>query len=134
MSQGNVELVREAADAWVRGDWDALFATWDDEVEWDTTHFDAWPENKLYRGKDEVRGFLNEWLQTWEGGYEASYDVAEAGERVVLFWQQRMVGRMSTVPVTMESTQVLTLRAGKVARVDNFTDRDEALKAAALGA
>lgn len=131
MSRENVETVRAAADAWVRGDFDAMFETWHEDVVWDTTHFDGWPENPIYRDKHEVRRFLREWLQTWDR-YEASYEVTEAGERVVLFWLQRMVGRSSAVPVELESTQILTFRDEKVSRVDNYTDREEALEAAGL--
>ena len=132
MSQENVELVRESCKAWVRGDFDATFERFHPEIEWDTTRFEDWVESKVYRGKDEVRRFLDEWLAVWDS-YEAGVEkVVEAGDAVVVFWWQRMTGRQSGVPVELNSGQVWTLRGGKVLRTENYTDRDEALEAAGL--
>ena len=119
-------------DAWVSGDVGTVWDTLHPEVEWDTTHFEAWPENEIYRGLAAVRGFLDEWLASWDS-YEAGVDeISDAGDRVVVFWWQRMTGRGSGVPVKLDSAQVWTLRGGKVVRVDNYTDRDEALEAVGL--
>ena len=43
-----------------------------------------------------------------------------------------MVGHESGVPVELNSTQVWTVRDGKVTRIDNYTERAEALEAAGL--
>jgi ketosteroid isomerase-like protein len=132
MSRGNVEVLRKSCEAWVRGDLDAAFERWDPEIEWDTTHFAGWVENEIYRGRGEVRRFLDEWLGSWDS-YEAGVEeIVEAGDQVVVFWWQRMTGRRSGVPVELNSAQVCTLRDGRVIRIDNYTDRDEALKAAGL--
>ena len=37
MSQKNVEVVRDAFEAFGRGDWDALLGSLDSEIEWMTT-------------------------------------------------------------------------------------------------
>jgi ketosteroid isomerase-like protein len=133
MSQENVEIVRTGCEAWLLGDLDALFKTWHPEVEWDTTHFEGWVENKVYRGQDEVRRFLEEWLASWDrGSYEASFELLDKGEKVVVFWSQRMTGRGSGAPVKLDSAQVSTLREGKISRIDNYTDPAEALQAVEL--
>jgi ketosteroid isomerase-like protein len=133
MSRENVEVVRTGCEAWARGDLDAAVQIWHPDVEWDTTHFEGWLENQVYRGRDEVRRFLeDEWLSSWDS-YEAGVDqFIEAGDRVVAFWWQRMVGRGSGVPVELDSAQVWTLQDGLVLRIDNYTDRGEALEAAGL--
>jgi ketosteroid isomerase-like protein len=132
MSRENVEVVRRACDAWLSGDRDAVFEINHPEVEWDTTHFEGWTENKVYRGRDEVMRFLDEWLASWDS-YEARVDeLLEAGDRVVVFWWQRMTGRGSGVPVELDSAQVWTVRDGLVIRIDNYTDRGEALEAVGL--
>ncbi|MDQ3730336.1 MAG: nuclear transport factor 2 family protein [Actinomycetota bacterium] len=132
MSQENVEVVRKACEAWMRGDLDAVFEINHPEIEWDTTHFDGWLENKVYRGREEVSGFLEEWLASWDS-YEAGVDeFLDAGERVVAFWWQRMTGRGSGVPVELDSAQVWTIRDGQPIRIDNYTDRAEALEAVGL--
>ena len=133
MSPENVEIVRTGCEAWLRGDFDAMSETWHPEVEWDTTHFEGWVENKVYRGQDEVRRFLEEWLASWDReSYQASFELLDKEEQVVVFWSQRMSGRGSGAPVKLDSAQVLTLRDGKVSRIDNYTDPNEALEAAGL--
>jgi ketosteroid isomerase-like protein len=132
MSHENVEVVRKACEAWSRGDLDAVFEINHPEVEWDTTHFDGWPENQVYRGREEVSRFLSEWLASWDS-YEAGVDgVFDAGDRVVAFWWQRMTGQGSGVPVELDSAQIWTVRDGRVIRIDNYTHRAEALEAAGL--
>jgi ketosteroid isomerase-like protein len=60
MSQENVDTVREAWDAWLRGDMDALFASYfDRDVVYDLTHFREWPDH-TYRGLEGVRRLLSE--------------------------------------------------------------------------
>ena len=127
-----MEVVRRACTAWAGGDPDAAWEVFHPDVEWDTTHFEAWPDNAVYRGEAEVRGFLDEWLASWDS-YEAGFeDLLDAGDRVVAFWWQRMVGRRSGVPVKLDSAQIWTVHDGKVLRIDNYTDRQEALRAAGL--
>jgi ketosteroid isomerase-like protein len=125
--------VRRGSEAFVRGDLEAMYATWHEDVEWDTTHFEAWPDDEVYRGRDAVIRFLEEeWVGGWasfEGRVEGVFD---AGDRVVVFWHQRMVGRGSGIEVEGRPAVVCTVRDGLITRIDNYTDRDEALKAAGL--
>jgi ketosteroid isomerase-like protein len=133
MSQEDVELIRTGCEAWLRGDLDILFKTWHAEIEWDTTHVEGWVENKVYRGKDEVRRFLEEWLASWDpDSYKASFELEDTGGQIVVFWSQHMAGRESEAPVKLDSAQVLTLRDGMVSRIDNYTDPNEALEAVGL--
>ena len=125
--------MRRGSEAWARGDYATAYAMWDDDVEWDTTHFEAWPDDEVYRGRQAVRAFLEEeWLQSWDQLEASVEDVLDAGDRVVVFWLQRMVGRESGVPVEMSMGQVCTVRDGKITRFDNYTDRAMALRAAGL--
>ncbi len=133
MSREDVELVREACDAWASGDFVRAYASWHADIEWDTAHFEAWPEDSVYRGKDEVRRFLEEeWLGNWDLHEARVENVLDAGDHVVVFWSQRMVGRGSGAPAELKSAQVWTLRDGKVVRIDNYTDHAEAVEAAGL--
>ena len=90
MAQENVEIVREAWGAWLRGDLDTLFANYfDREAIYDLTHFREWPDN-TYQGIDGVRRGLTEWLAVWEA-WEARVDdvlAAPDGRVVVLTWQR----------------------------------------------
>jgi ketosteroid isomerase-like protein len=132
MSRENVEVVQTGWEAWQKGDLDAVCATWDPAVEWDTTNFADWPENAVYRGEDEVRRFLEEWVDTWDR-YESGVDAfVDAGDRVLVLCWQRGFGRESEVPVQIEMAQVFTIRHGRVVRIDNYTDRTQAFEAVGL--
>jgi ketosteroid isomerase-like protein len=54
MSQENVEIVREAIEAFNRGDFEAALKRMHRDIEWQT--LDAFPDAETYRGREEVRG------------------------------------------------------------------------------
>ena len=60
MSEGNVEIVRKAWEAWSRADMAALFEFYDPEVEWDMSHSYI-PDMGVFRGHDGIRAFFREW-------------------------------------------------------------------------
>lgn len=133
MALESVAIARQACEAWLRGDLNALFERCHPEFEWDTTHFQGWLESKIIRGRDRARHFLeHEWLGSWDS-YEASIDdVADAGDHVLVFWRQHMTGRGSGAPVHLDSAQVWTFQDGLILRIENYTDRTEALEAVGL--
>jgi ketosteroid isomerase-like protein len=131
--QENVDVVRRSCEAWARGDLVAWLETLDPEIVWDSSHFEGWLETSVFRGRDEVRGFLvDEWLASWDR-YEARVEeVTEAGDRVLVLWQQSMVGAGGGVPLVVHTAQVCSVHEGRVTRIDNYTDQAEALKAVRL--
>lgn len=133
MSQRNVGVIRQGLHAWLRGDIDAFLSSLDPEIVWDLTHFREWPESD-YRGIEAVSRFLDEWLEVWDD-YEMRVDeILEApdGRVVTLVWQ-RGTGHKSGLGMEMEWAQIGTVRDGKIARIDNYDDRSQALRAAGLG-
>ena len=132
MSAENVDVVRQGWDAWQRGDLPGVFAMFDDEIVWDTTHFRAWPES-AYHGVEGVQRFLTEWLEVWDE-YEVDVEqvVGAPDGRVLSIVTQRGKGRDSGLPMQMEMAQIATVRDGKILRFDNYDDRAEARKAAGL--
>jgi len=135
MSQENVEIVRRAWEAWIRGDLDAIFETFDPAVEWDTTTFQGWPEPGVYHRHEGVRRFFEEWLAFWEryeAGVEEYVDVDD--DRVLVLAWQRATVRGSSVPVQMDWAQLCTLKRGLVCRMAAYSDRGEALEAVGLRA
>ncbi len=125
-------MIREGWQAWFRGDMDALAATWDPEIVWDTSHFRDWPESG-YQGVEGVRRFLTEWLEVW-GDYEVEVrDVLAAPDgRVVSLVEQRGKGRQSGLAMTLDMAQIATVRDGKVILLENYDNPEEALDAAGL--
>ncbi len=132
MPEENVEIVQRAWEAWLGGDMDALFELWDTDVVWDLTHFREWPDNR-HEGREDVKRFLNEWLDVWSD-YEVGVDErfeAPDGRVVTLAWQ-RGRGNRSGLPMHMEWAEIATVRDGKVALLEQYDDRSKALEAAGL--
>jgi ketosteroid isomerase-like protein len=65
MSQENVEIVREAIEAFNRGDFEAALKRMHRDIEWQT--LDAFPDAETYRGREEVREFWQMWRDTFRG-------------------------------------------------------------------
>ena len=132
MSQENVEIVRQGWDAWLRGDLPALLGTFDPEVVWDTSHFRDWPES-AYHGREGVERFLSEWLDVWDEYRVDLEDVIEVQDgRVVSVFRHRGKGRDSGVPMDLKMANIVTLREGKITRLDNYDTPGEALEAVGL--
>ena len=134
MSDDNVEIVRRVMDAERRRDLAAIFALYDEDVEWDVSHAGATVAGQIgtLRGHDGVR----RWMRTWYEAFEdVIYDVEElidAGEHVMLVITQRGRGRASGAEVSVRMYGAWTVRDGKVVRVAWFLDRAEALEAVGL--
>jgi uncharacterized protein len=127
MSQENVEIVRELWDAYSRGDIDRVIALSDPYVVLVTLE-----EGPLY-GPDAVRANYARWMEAWREEPETTVEeVIGSGDHVVVIACFRGRGRGSGVTVAQRLYEVYTLRNGRVLRVDEFTDRDQALEAAGL--
>ncbi len=55
-----------------------------------------------------------------------------SGDRVVSMVRQRGRGASSGAEVGVDFAQLVTLRAGKIVRINNYLDRSKALEAAGL--
>jgi ketosteroid isomerase-like protein len=133
VSQEKVEVVRKSCEAWARGDLAAWLKTLDPDIVWDSSRFEGWFEGSVFRGIDEVRGFLvDEWLASWDR-YEARVEeIADAGGRVLVRWWQSMVAAGGGVPLVVHTAQLCSVHDGRVTRIDNYADQSEALKAVGL--
>ena len=127
MPDDNVEIMRKAWDAWVRGDLADVYRLYDRDAVWDLTHFADWPED-VYRGIDAINRFFGDWLAIWDD-YEVHVDEilgAPDGRVVTLYWH-RGKGRNSGLPMEWSGAQISTVRDGKITRMDLYDDRDAAL-------
>jgi ketosteroid isomerase-like protein len=133
MSQENVEVAKRAFEAWIRGDLDAIFETFDPAVEWDNTGWEGWPEDQVYYRHEGVRRLFEEWLASWER-FEAGADdyLDIGGDQVLLLVWQRGFGPGSKVPVRMDWALLTTVKRGLICRIDAYSDRRVALEAVGL--
>lgn len=131
MSEANVETVREGYRRFVAsGEFPADLSTPD--FVWDMSNFHGWPGQRAYEGAAGVTAFLSEWTDTWEDWELAQEAVRDAGDKVVALMHQRGRSKAAGVPVEMSFAMVFTLRDGKQARMEMYSDREEALAATGL--
>jgi ketosteroid isomerase-like protein len=126
MSQENVEIVRALWEAYSRGDFDRVLALSDPYVVMVSLE-----EGPLY-GSDAVRKNYERWQEAWEEPTTTVEEVIGTGDHVVVMARFQGRGRGSGVKVEERLYEVYSLRNGKVLRVDEFSERGEALEAVGL--
>jgi ketosteroid isomerase-like protein len=139
VSQENVELVRRlyaqlASEASPeefeqRMSDDALGRFLDPEIEW-VPVTDSLLAVDSYRGFDGVRRFWGEFLSTWESYRVETMQLDDAGDQVAVV--VHIVGRTHELEVDETRSSLLTVRQGRVVRVESFADPDGARQAAGL--
>ena len=135
MSEENVEVVRAIYDSWIRGDYDAVFALLDTDIEWfgqPDISASGEPGSGLSRGHDGVRRSLARWVGEWDDFSFELRQLIDFGDDVLVEGWQRGRGKTSGVEVSEEIFSVWTIRAGQAVRQRMFRDRAEALEAARL--
>jgi uncharacterized protein len=139
MSQENVELVREMYrvynDAYESpGVLDALREQverfCDPEVEWVLTQ-GAPQAAASFRGHEGVIEFFRDMLEAFEVVRQEPDEFIEAGDRVVVFVHSIARAR-SGLTIDERWAHIVTLRGGKVMRLEQYRDRAQALEAAGL--
>ena len=126
MSQENEEIVREAFDAYCRGDYDRVAGFHDPHIVVVTV------EDGAVYGNDDVLANYERWNEAWEGTETTIEEVIGHGDRVFLAVRFHARGRASGVEVDTRLYEVYTLRDGKVLRIDEYEHRADALEAAGL--
>jgi len=130
-SEENVELVREATDAFNRDDLDAWVACLGPDVVWESLSVLGLRE--VYRGRGEAREWIEEILEPWKGAHtEIERITALSDGRVLVALVRTGRGRASGIPFAMHDWSVLWFAEGLITRRQVFRTRDEALEAAGL--
>ena len=139
VSRENVELVRRlyaelASDGFTqeferRLTDDALSRFLDPGIEWlPVTHSLLAADS--YRGFAGVRRFWGEFLSSWESYGVEPLRIDDAGDQVAVV--VRIVGRTHELEVDETRSSLLTIRAGRIVRVQSFADPEAAREAAGL--
>jgi ketosteroid isomerase-like protein len=131
MSVSNVELLRLAVDAANHRDVATLDAIWSEQAEFHSTF--AASEGRVFRGRQGTRDYFATLGEVFDDMRVEIEEITEAGEdRLVVMVRVTGRGKGSGVNVDQRNGQVWTFVRGKVARVDSFMSRAEALEAAGL--
>jgi ketosteroid isomerase-like protein len=125
----NLRLVREAMDAYDRGDLEAALGFMDEEIEVYTPQELGNPGT--YYGREGFLAWAAEWLGAFEDWSQEVRGMEPVGERhVVVDIHQSGKGAGSGVPVEMDITYMYEVVNGKGIRFHLYSDRDEAIEVA----
>jgi ketosteroid isomerase-like protein len=130
MSQENVEIARQAIDAYTRRDIEALRALADPNIELDWSASLGWLAG-VYRGFDETLRFYEDYFEAFEEIVMEPDRFIDAGASVVVPNVAYQRGR-DGIEVSARSTLVFTVRDRKLTRVCLYQETAEALKAVGL--
>jgi uncharacterized protein len=130
MSEENVEVVRNALDAFNRGDVEAWAADVHPEVEWiDDPRV---PGGQTLRGETEIKRFYESLSRYWESVRIVPERLVDLGHDVLVLGRMTARTRRGGPEIQRPLDQLVTLRDGKIIRNRTFSTRDEALEAAGL--
>jgi len=122
-----MELARRSVEAAGEGDVDAIMAFFTPDAVWDASPMGI----GTFEGQAAVRGFVEDWLSSYEDWELQMAEVHDLGNGVtfgVLVQRGRLVG--SSGEVELRYAAVDEWQDGKIARITNYTDIDEARVAA----
>jgi uncharacterized protein len=126
MGRDDVELLKSAYEALNRGDTEAALAVLEPGAEW--AEHSTLPEAGTYRGREEIKVFLERFLESWLEFRQEVERVVEGGDRVALLLHSFAVGKGSGVEVESRYAHVWTMRDGRGTRVDTYDDLTSALE------
>ena len=131
MSQEWVDLVRLGFEAVQRGD----MAVFDGMTTPDLVLVQPpeVPDAKTYEGPDAIAESMEDWPKQWEDFRMDLIEILDAGDEVaVSVTRHRGRGRESGIEMDFEVFYVHRGRDGKLARMEMFFKREQALEAAGL--
>ena len=132
MSQENVEIVRQVAAAFNRGDLDTWVEYLADDIDYRAIE-GALDDRGPMHGKDAVRAYLQDWLDLFDDFKAEPVELIDAGEEQVIA-VGRISGRakLSGVETDLTYAALYTIRDGKIARGREYWTKEQALEAAGL--
>jgi uncharacterized protein len=126
MSQANVEIVRHAWEAHKSRDNEAAFQLYAQEIEIHSAF------GEVYRGLGGVQEYFRSSLGAMDLIGAAVEEWIDAGDNVIAVMHISARGRTSGAPVEQHQFHVWTVRQGRLARLDVYHDRSQALEAVGL--
>ncbi len=129
MSQETVELVRTVLGGWARGDFRAGSDLLAADFEWKQRPDAVEPGS--HRGAS-VGTALRQVFGVWENYRIEAEEYIDAGDRIVVVGRGRGTARGSGLELDQSLFFLWTARNGKLASVELFRDRGDALEAVGL--
>jgi ketosteroid isomerase-like protein len=133
MSQQNVEVVRRVADAYNRRDVGAMLDELHPEIEWHPLLQVLLGGGAIvYRGHEGVREGIRDLDEAFSEIQAEQSEVRDLGDRVIAIGHLRGRGKESGALTESALTWIVEFKSGKVIRVREYLEPEEALEAAGL--
>jgi ketosteroid isomerase-like protein len=109
------------------------------------SHFDEWwhvdgefinaredPDHETHRGIEAIRTQAQAWFDAFPDLRLEPMEIRANGDRAFVWTHIYGHGADSGIAIDMDLAQVFTLQGGKIRRIEEFSDRTEALEAVGL--
>ena len=134
MSEENVKTVRNAAEAFKRGDLDTWAGYLADDIEYRAVE-GAPDDHGPIHGKDALRAYVQDWQDTFDDFVSEPVELIDAGDdNVVAVIRISGRAKLSGVEADLTYAALYTIRDRKIVRGREYWTREEALEAAGLTA
>lgn len=128
MSQENVEVARKNNEAFRRGDWDGLAASYDPDI---AIRADPrWPDQRAY-GREAAMNFFRSAWDAW-GPDVRIEEIVDLGDRLIVRMVWNTHARHTGIEGDFRFSEIVTYRDGQVILVEYFLEHEQALKAVGL--
>jgi ketosteroid isomerase-like protein len=130
MAEGpNSALIRESIDAFNRHDVEAVLASVTEDVEWQRV--DGLPDGGgVIRGREAVRALMEP--NAFERMTAEPREIVESGDVALVALRVTALGAASGVELEVDAFVVYRFENGLARRVENYTVREDAERAAGL--
>lgn len=132
MSEHDIEVIRDQFAAVNERDFERAMSHYADDVVL-VVRGDFVANPGTYEGKEAVGGWFGDWFQAF--GRDYRFEIKEArdlGGLIFIYARHGGSGRASGVEVRGDNSYLYRVRDGKVARVEFYATRAEALEAAGV--
>jgi ketosteroid isomerase-like protein len=138
MPEENVDFLRQAYKAFnhaVQTGGMAAGAPWmreylDPRIEWRLA--EGALDTETFRGYEGVMRLFDRWLEAWDEWSLEPEEFIDAGVSWVVLDRIRGRGKGSGVPVEVPYAHVFKFREGKIVQIQDYPNKEAALKAAGL--
>ncbi len=131
MSQENVELVREAFEAFNHGDPSFFLSLYDADIVMRIAPPNI--DGGTYHGAEAVERYYTQFFAAFGGSYRVEIEqVINVGDSVLTIQKATAKGRESGATVQKVVPWIVTMRGGKIIRIDHPASLEEALEMVGL--
>jgi ketosteroid isomerase-like protein len=128
VGNSDIETVRTAFEAFMRGDLDAALEFCDPEI----VVQDPGRTGRTFQGRSELRRSWEEWLENWQEYRAEPREVVEMGGQIFVHVGQTGRGKLSGIEIGQDLYQVFRLRDGRVVEYRIYADRGDAMESIGL--